>query len=140
MLSACGDGEAPPEAERPKDFRTAADEVFREHNVRVGEVRDELEGKQITLDDAVAAIHEEALIKEDELRDLHALKPPPEAKAYLDRLQRNVAGMRRATRELRADDDSYDTFWVTRQNSDGLARHEAEALGLKVCSPPTTGY
>jgi hypothetical protein len=72
--------------------------------------------------EAVAAIREEARIKEDELRDLRALNPPPEAKPYLDRLRRNAEGMERATREMRPDDNSYDAFWATLQNSDGRER------------------
>ena len=48
--------------------------------------------------------------------------------------------MQRATLELQPDDNSYNAFWATLQNSDGLARDEAQALDLKDCSPVTTGY
>ena len=140
VLSACGGEKAAAERERPKDFRTAADEVCREHNMQVRENRDEVKDKRVTFEEAVAAIREEARIKEDELRDLRALNPPPEAKPYLDRLRRNAEGMERTTRELQPDDNSYNTFWATLQNSDGLARDKAEALDLKHCSPVTTGY
>ena len=140
-LAGCGGSEAAAERERPKDFRTAADEVCREHNARVSEGRDEVRGKQVTLDEFVGAVNDEALIKEDELRDLRALKPPAEAKPWLARLQRNVEGMRKAAREVRDDDGgaSYEAFYSQLTNSDIRARDLADELGLQECSPPSTG-
>ena len=152
-LSACAGGQgsaererAPAERERASaererlaDFPVAADEVCREHNARIEKLRDRVRGRQISLEEAVDVVDDEAQVKEGQIQALRALDPPPDAKPYLRRLRRNAAGIRRSARQLEADrGESYDQFWTTMQNSEGAANKEAEALGLRDCSPPLT--
>jgi hypothetical protein len=121
---------------RPRDFRAAADEICVRHNERLDEIRQQSTGRQMSVEEAVENLRTEATIKEEQLEDLRGLKPPPAAKGYLDRLERNAAGYREAADEVEATRGrSFEDFLNRMFNSENAARREAEALGLRHCSP-----
>jgi hypothetical protein len=127
-LAACG-GNPPARAE----FTAAADKVCADHNERFNEIFADISGP-LSDDELRETFDEYTDVYEDLADELADLDPPDGVRAierYLDRLERNVRGLRAGLEEDRLKSDG---FQSARYNSIMEARDLALEAGLKVCA------
>jgi hypothetical protein len=127
-LTACG-GSPPTRAE----FTAAADKVCADHNERFNEIFADISGP--LSDDELREMFDNYTDVYEDLADEFAdLDPPDGVRAiarYLDRLERNVRGLRAGLEEDRLKSDGFES---ARYNSMMEARDLALEAGLKVCA------
>jgi hypothetical protein len=127
-LAACG-GNPPTRAE----FTAAADKVCADHNERFNEIFADISGP-LSDDELREMFDNYTDVYEDLADELADLDPPDGVRAiarYLDRLERNVRGLRAGLEEDRLKSDGFES---ARYNSMMEARDLALEAGLKVCA------